>query len=338
MRTLPEEWYRQSGIQITWPHAGTDWRHMLKEVQTCFAEIAIAIAKRETLLIVAPDMNEVKKQISNKVNMDNVVFVECETNDTWARDHGCITVLEDGKPVVLDFRFNGWGQKFASDLDNQINSCIYDKHVLHAMYENHLGFTLEGGSIESDGKGTIMTTSTCLLAPNRNDEMSQAEIEKYLLESFGANRILWVDYGFLAGDDTDGHIDTLARFCPNDTIVYIRCDNPKDYHYESLQNMEKQLKSFTTLDGKPYRLLSVPMTDEIKDDSMRLPATYANFLVINGAVLYPTYNQSENDKKAGQTLQEAFPGYEIVGIDCRALIKQHGSLHCVTMQYPEGVI
>lgn len=338
MRVLPEEWYTQSGIQLTWPHAGTDWRHMLKEVQTCFAEIATEIAKRETLLIVAPDIDEVKKQIKNKVNLDNVVFVECETNDTWARDHGCLTVLEDGKPVVLDFRFNGWGQKYASDLDNQISSWLYDKHVLHAMYENHLGFTLEGGSIESDGKGTIMTTSTCLLAPNRNDDMSQAEIEKYLLQSFGAKRILWVDYGFLTGDDTDGHIDTLARFCPNDTIVYIKCDDPEDDHYESLQDMEEQLKSFTTLDGRHYNLLSVPMADEIKEDTMRLPATYANFVAINGAVLYPTYNQPHNDKHAGEILQTAFPGYDIVGIDCRPLIKQHGSLHCVTMQYPKSVI
>jgi len=158
------------------------------------------------------------------------------------------------------------------------------------------------------------------------------------LQSFGAKRILWVDYGFLTGDDTDGHIDTLARFCPNDTIVYIKCDDPEDDHYESLQDMEEQLKSFTTLDGRHYNLLSVPMADEIKEDTMRLPATYANFVAINGAVLYPTYNQPHNDKHAGEILQTAFPGYDIVGIDCRPLIKQHGSLHCVTMQYPKSVI
>lgn len=338
MRTLPEEWFPQSGIQLTWPHTGTDWRHMLKEVQTCFAEIATQIVKYEKLLIVAPNINEVKKQLKNKLNSEKIIFVECETNDTWARDHGAITVLEKDKPLVLDFRFNGWGQKFASDLDNQITRKIYQQQVLHGMYENHLGFTLEGGSIESDGKGTLMTTSTCLLAPNRNEEMDQGDIEQYLIKTFGARRVLWVNYGFLSGDDTDGHIDTLARFCPNDTILYIKCNNLEDDHYEPLKKMEEQLESFKTLEGKPYRLIPVPMADEIKEDSLRLPATYANFLAINGAVLFPTYNQPANDKQAENAIRNAFPNYDVIGIDCRALIKQHGSLHCVTMQYPIGVI
>lgn len=149
---------------------------------------------------------------------------------------------------------------------------------------------------------------------------------------------MWLDHGYLAGDDTDSHIDTLARLCPNDTIVYVQCTDAQDEHYTALHQMEEQLKSFRTLQGKPYRLLALPMADCIMADGERLPATYANFLIMNQAVLYPTYHQPEHDAKAKEVLQQAFPGYEIVGVDCRALIKQHGSLHCVTMQYPAGVI
>lgn len=335
---LPAEWYPQSGIQLTWPHAGTDWAHMLTEVQECFVHIAREIAKRELLLIITPKPEAVKKQIASTVNMDNVRFLECETNDTWARDHGAITMLDHGTPSLLDFTFNGWGLKFASDLDNQITRNAVKSGVLNGRYINHLGFVLEGGSIESDGMGTLLTTSECLLSPNRNGQLNQVEIEEYLKTTFHLQKVLWLDHGYLAGDDTDSHIDTLARFCSTNTIAYVKCDNKEDEHYEALLAMEEQLKTFRTLADEPYRLLALPMADKIEENYERLPATYANFLIINGAILYPTYNQPENDQKAGEVLQEAFPKYEIIGIDCRALIKQHGSLHCVTMQYPLGVI
>ncbi len=335
---LPAEWAPQSGIQLTWPHAGTDWAHMLTEVQACFAAIAREIAQRELLLIVTPEPEEVKKQISATVNMQNVRFMECETNDTWARDHGAITMLDSEGTSFLDFMFNGWGLKFASDKDNLITRQAVESGFLNGRYVNRLGFVLEGGSIESDGLGTLLTTSECLLSPNRNGQMSRDEIEDYLCSVFHLKQVLWLDHGYLAGDDTDSHVDTLARLCSPDTIAYVQCTDTQDEHYEALHQMEEQLKTFRTLNGNPYRLLALPMVDKIEEEGERLPATYANFLIMNDAVLYPTYRQPENDQRAKEVLQEAFPEYEIVGIDCRTLIKQHGSLHCVTMQYPAGVL
>lgn len=336
---LPAEWAPQSGIQLTWPHAHTDWAYILEEVQECFTRIAIEIARRELLLIVTPEPDTVRRQIESKVRMENVHFAQCDTNDTWARDHGAITLLdEEGHPLLLDFTFNGWGLKFASDKDNLITRRLVKDGHLHGRYTNRLGFVLEGGSIESDGQGTLLTTSECLLSPNRNAEMNREEIETYLRDVFHVRQVLWLDHGYLAGDDTDSHVDTLARLCPNDTIAYVRCTRPEDEHYGELKRMEEQLKTFCTLDGKPYRLLPLPWPDPIVEDGERLPATYANFLVMNGAVLYPTYAQPENDARAKEVLALAFPDREITGIDCRPLIRQHGSLHCVTMQYPEKVL
>lgn len=336
---LPAEWEEQSGVQLTWPHAATDWKHMLKEVQSCFAEIAKEISRREKLLIVAPNIESVKKQIQSKVNIENICFFECDTNDTWARDHGGISILDkNGNASIIDFKFNGWGMKFAAHKDNLITGKAFRSGLFNAQYINCLNFVIEGGSIESDGKGTLLTTSECLLSPNRNGGWDKEQIEEYLKTTLGMSRVLWLDYGFLEGDDTDSHIDTLARFCPNDTIVYVQCNDPKDSHYESLKKMESQLQSFRTKENKPFRLLPLPMADKIVFDNEQLPATYANFLIINNAVLYPTYNQPENDRRAAEVLATAFPDREIVGIDCRALIKQHGSLHCVTMQYPKNVI
>ena len=335
---LPADWAPQSGIQLTWPHAGTDWAHMLTEVQACFAAIAREIAQRELLLIVTPEPEEVKKQISATVNMQNVRFMECETNDTWARDHGAITMLDAEGASLLDFMFNGWGLKFASDKDNLITRQAVESGFLNGRYVNRLGFVLEGGSIESDGLGTLLTTSECLLSPNRNGQMGRDEIEEYLCSLFHLKQVLWLDHGYLAGDDTDSHVDTLARLCSPDTIAYVQCNDTQDEHYEALHQMEEQLKTFRTLDGTPYRLLALPMADKIEEEGERLPATYANFLIMNDAVLYPIYRQPENDQRAKEVLQAAFPHHEIVGVDCCALIKQHGSLHCVTMQYPVGII
>ncbi len=336
---LPAEWAAQSAIQLTWPHSLTDWAYMLDEVEECFINIARAIAERQLLLIVTPERERVSRLIAHEVNMANVRWVECNTNDTWARDHGGITVLCNGKPVVYDFAFNGWGLKFAACHDNLITRHMHRSGILYAEYCNRLNFIIEGGSIESDGCGTMLTTSECLLSPNRNGEWSRIDIEHYLSDAFGLQQILWLDHGYLAGDDTDSHIDTLARLAPNDTILYVRCDDEQDEHYTALAAMEQQLKTFRTVDGRPYRLLPLPMATAAYDEQgERLPATYANFLILNDAVLYPTYADPSLDATAARVIAEAFPGREVVGIDCRALIKQHGSLHCVTMQYPQGVI
>ena len=332
-KIFPAEWAPQQFVQLTWPHADTDWAYMLDEVQACFKNIAREIAQRQRLLIVAPDIEDVRRQIANEVNMANVTLVELPSNDTWARDHGGITIFENGKPVVLDFQFNGWGLKFASDKDNLITEHLHRAGHLFGELRNCRNFTFEGGSIESDGEGTLLTTSECLLSPNRNATMSRNDIEKYLLDVLGAKQMLWLDHGYLAGDDTDSHIDTLARLCLNNTILYVKCDEEADEHYEALHLMEEQLKTFRTLNGEPYRLIVLPMARPAFEDDERIPATYANYLVINGAVLVPTYDTGL-DAIALAQVQQAFPEHEIVGVDCQALIRQHGSLHCVTMQYP----
>ena len=332
-KIFPAEWAPQQFVQLTWPHADTDWAYILEEVQDCFRNIACEIAKRQRLVIVAPNIDDVRRQIAYSVNMDNVTLVEIPSNDTWARDHGGITIFEDGKPVVLDFQFNGWGLKFAADKDNLITERLHRAGHLFGELRSCRNFVFEGGSIESDGEGTLLTTSECLLSPNRNATMTRGDIEAYLLDTLGAKRLLWLDHGYLAGDDTDSHIDTLARLCPDNTILYVKCDDEANEHYEALRSMEEQLKTFRTLDGKPYRLIALPMAHPAYEEDERIPATYANYLVINGAVLVPTY-ATELDAIALAQVQQAFPNYEIVGVDCQALIRQHGSLHCVTMQYP----
>ena len=309
---LPAEWEPQWGVQLTWPHAGTDWAPLLDEITATYEEIAHEISKREHLLIVGKP-----------------------SNDTWARDHGFITLVDDdGHARLLDFCFNGWGAKFPSELDNAINRRLYDEGKVKGEYIDCLDFVLEGGSIESDGQGTVFTTSGCLLAPNRNQPMTKSEIEQRLKKELCAERIIWIDYGNLTGDDTDGHIDTLVRICPDNTLLYIGCDDPCDEQFADLHLMEEQLKTLRTRDGKPYRLLKLPMPRPIYEREERLPATYANFLVINGAVLCPTYAQPDLDAEALHLIGKAFPQREIIGIDCRSIIRQHGSLHCCTMQFP----
>lgn len=339
---LPAEWHPQSGVQLTWPHGNTDWKDVLPEVTACYLRMAYEIASREKLLIVTPEKERVEQLIREKLPADifqNIIWAECPTNDTWARDHGFITCIDAQGMELLDFQFNGWGKKFAADLDNQINRTLFDRHLVKGNYQDHLDFVLEGGAIESDGEGTLLTTSHCLLAPNRNEPMTQSDIEDYLKKALHVKRVLWLDHGYLAGDDTDSHVDTLARLCPNDTIAYVQCKDSQDEHYEELKLMEAQLQGFRTLEGEPYNLIPLPMADAIYDeDGERLPATYANFLIMNDAVLMPTYNQPANDELALKQLQKAFPKHSVVGIDCRVLIRQHGSLHCCTMQYPHGVL
>ena len=348
-RRMPAEWEHQRMVQLTWPHKDTDWAPILPEITAVYEEMVREISKREELLIVAPD------DILSQLSPINSHLSHFTSNDTWARDHGFITVEETSaishQPssiILLDFCFNGWGKKFEAALDNQINRHLYDQGLVKGTYEDHLDFVLEGGSIESDGKGTIFTTTCCLMAPHRNQPLTQQEIEDRLKAYLGAERIVWLNHGSLIGDDTDGHIDTLVRICPNDTLLYIGGDDD----HPDLALMEQELQELRTLEGKPYRLLKLPLPHPIYNPLQtsprgdlppssegsvegldRLPATYANYLVLNGAVLVPTYAQPDLDAEAMRIIGEAFPDREIVGIDCRAVIRQHGSLHCCTMQY-----
>lgn len=335
-RRLPAEWEPQSAVQLTFPHKGTDWAAMLDEVMPCFVEIAKNISRFEKVLIVCRNIAEAKSLFED-ADQENLVFAEAPSNDTWARDHGGIGIEAGGKALLLDFVFNGWGLKFAADQDNRITRRLYDAGVFKAEIQ-HGGLVLEGGGIESDGQGTLMTTEECLLSPNRNPHLTQEEIEARLKSVFGLERVLWLRHGYLAGDDTDSHIDTLARFCDQDTIAYVRCLDKTDEHYEALRQMETELRAFRKQDGTPYRLIPLPWPDACFDDNgQRLPATYANFLIINGAVLVPTYRLPQ-DEEALSVFRSVFPDREIIAIDCRSLIEQHGSLHCVTMQYPQGFI
>lgn len=330
MLYLPSEWSRQSFVQLTLPSLSTDWRDDIVNVVRCYRDMALSISRFEPLVVIVSDRS-IGEEILHGIS--NAQVLEAPINDTWARDHGFITCIDDNECQYMDFQFNGWGLKFASNYDNQLNRALWSSGFLSGTYVDHLDFVLEGGSIESDGHGTLLTTSSCLLSPNRNN-LSKSSIESKLKSLFNAHRVLWLDHGHLLGDDTDGHIDTLARICPNDTIMYVECNDPDDEHYIDLKAMKSELESFKTLDGIPYRLVGLPLPDAIYEGDDRLPATYANFLVVNGGVLYPTYSQPEKDKAACRLLQEVFPDREIVGIDSLPLIRQHGSLHCCTMQYP----
>lgn len=337
---LPAEWEPDNVVVIAWPHRDTDWAYMLDRISECYVNMAAAIIKYAHLIVVAPDIRVPRCRLSH-LPQSRLHYFEAPTNDTWMRDSGPITTLDaDGLPVINDFKFNGWGLKFASDHDNLITSRMAASGLFRAKYLNRLGFVLEGGSIESDGHGTLLTSSRCLLSPNRNGDLDRQEIEQRLRQWLGVNHILWIDHGALLGDDTDSHIDTLARLAPNDTIIYVTAP-PGDPQYAELASMAEQLKAMRTPHGSPYNLLELPLPDPIYDDddpTFRLPATYANYLVINSAVLMPAYGQSRNDELASKIIRIAYPEHDIVSVDCRALIRQHGSLHCATMQVPANAL
>ena len=337
-KRLLAEWEPQDGVLLAWPHEGSDWRPYLEAVCPVFVEIVRQISRFELVVIAAPEPESVRGQLVDAgIDLERVQIHQVETNDTWARDFGPITVEERGTAKLLNFGFNGWGLKFASDLDNRINRRLQAMEVWKAPLET-VGLILEGGSIESDGSGTILSTKECLLNDNRNPHLSREELEAELHRHLGSDRFLWLANGFLAGDDTDSHVDTLARLCPDDTIAYQSCPDRQDEHYPALQAMEGELRAFRTRDGRPYRLIALPWPSaRIDEDGTRLPATYANFLVINGAVLVPTYDD-DNDAAALDAISGAFPGREIIGINCLPLILQHGSLHCVTMQLSKGTL
>ncbi len=331
---LPAEWEEQSFLQLTFPHANSDWNYLLEEVSDCFVQIIQAASRFQDVLVVCDNEERVKSFFGST---KNIFFTQAESNDTWARDHGGIAVIDGGKAVIQDYIFNGWGNKFDARLDNQITLKLFQNGIFRNSELRSFDFVLEGGSIESDGKGTLLTTSECLLSKNRNGHFSKQEIEEILKENLGAEKILWLNHGYLAGDDTDSHIDTLARFCDERTIAYVGCDDRSDEHFEALNKMKAELQKFVDFEGNPYKLVELPMPDACYDnDGNRLPATYANFTIINDAVLVPVYGVRQ-DKKAIEILKHCFNKKEIIAVNCRVLIEQHGSLHCVTMQYPKQV-
>ena len=340
--TLPAEWSKQSGVMLTWPHKHSDWKPTLTKVEPVFTEIATQIACRELVLIVCFDTDHqihIKKLLSaaTRFNFSNLRLAISPSNDSWARDHGPVTVFNNNMPVLLDFEFNGWGNKYPHELDNKITENIVSNELFPQASHIKNKLILEGGSIEVNGRGLLMTTTQCLLSPHRN-QFKKTEIENQLTSLFNIKSFIWLNNGYLLGDDTDAHIDTLARFCDENTIVYTHCDDHNDSHYMPLKNMEKDLQAATRKISDNLKLIPLPLPGAMySTDGKRLPATYANFLIINDAVLAPVYD-CETDDAAMAVLQQCFPDRALVKINCRALIEQYGSLHCVTMQLPDGVL
>lgn len=337
---LPAEWEPQSAIQITWPGPDSPWGKDTPRVEDSLAMIVAAIANHEQTIIIAAENAEhcVKVLHRMAVNMAYVHIYTVKSNDSWARDHGGITVMSQSDPLILDFSFTGWGGKYPADRDNLLTQSLAQCGAFGDTPIHPLDFVLEGGAIDSDGNHTLLTTASCLLNPNRYPNVTPNEIAGKLSSLLGVKRVIFLEHGMIAGDDTDGHVDTLARFCSPDTIAYAICERDDEAHYASLQAMEAELMTLRTQDGAPYKLIPLPMPEPIRDeDGNQLPATYANFLITNEAVLVPTYLDPYDEVAMGR-LQDCFPDRAIVGIDCTDIIRQYGSLHCLTMQYPIGVV
>jgi agmatine/peptidylarginine deiminase len=339
MIRFPAEWEPQSAVVIAWPHASGDFTN-LSAVEDSYHFIATTISRFQPLIIVCKD-GEHQQHIQAILNgNDNLHFVQAAYNDIWVRDTVFLSLEwqhPKAKLQLLNFRFNGWGNKYPHDADNALNLALF----AHPIFKGHptatVDLVLEGGSVESDGQGTVMTTKNCLFNPNRNPGLSEQAIAGQLKNYLGAKRILWVEQDNLAGDDTDAHIDTLARFCDANTIAYTSCDDSEDPHYQSLKIMEAQLQGFATETGEPYRLVALPLPKPIADEHGKpLPANYSNFLIINGAVLVPVYDDPK-DALALERLADCFPDHEIIATPCRPLVHQYGSLHCASMQIPAFV-
>ena len=337
---FPAEWEPQSGVLIAWPHADTDWAERLAEVEETYIALVAAITRFQPVLIcVADDDIETYAEMrlrSNRIDMARVRFVSAQYDDTWLRDSGPITLKRgNGSFQLLDFRFTGWGGKFEASRDDQLVGALHDASTFNNAEVRSIPFALEGGAIDTDGAGTLLTTRQGLHA--RHPERDRASLSADMAQWMQQQRVLWLDHGYLEGDDTDAHVDTLARFASPDSIVYQNCDDPQDSHYAELQAMGAELAALHTANGQPYRLFPLPWPQPVVDEGRRLAASYANFLIVNGAVLMPAYGDPADDA-ARDVLAQAFPDREIVQVPCRSLIWQNGSLHCITMQLPAGLL
>jgi len=336
---LPAEWEPQAGILVAWPHAGTDWAARLDAVETTYVALIHAIARFEPVVVCVADAGirtRAEKLLGAHTLATHLVrFVEVPYDDTWLRDSGPITLTDGRRFRLTDFRFTGWGGKFEGSRDDRLIAQLAAQGLFRDVEHRRVDWALEGGAIESDGRGTILTTWRCL--NHRHPLATRAEIDAVLLDGLAARRILWLEHGYLEGDDTDAHIDTLARFAPDDAIVYQACDDPSDPHHAELARMAAELAALRTPEGAPYRLHALPWARPIRDAGRRLAASYANYLIVNGAVLIPAYGDPA-DAAAARVIGAAHPGRETVPVPCRPLIWQNGSLHCVTMQLPHGVL
>ncbi len=328
MRRFIAEFEEQSFTQIIFPHPKSDWVDYLDEASQTFINIINIIIQYQKCLVVCYDIQAVKKHFEAH---ENLHFIAFETNDTWARDCSVLSVQNSTDVELADFIFTGWGGKFDASKDNAMSKAIAAHYSKPLVSYN---FILEGGAVESNGEGIVLTTAECVLNKNRNHTLTHEQIIQKLKETLGATEILILNHGYLAGDDTDSHVDTLARFISKDTIMYVACKDEKDEHFKELKRMEEELLALSKSHG--FKLIALPMTDAVYFDDERIPATYANFLFINGAVIVPTYNVAQ-DEEALNIFRKSLPHLDVIGVDCSVLVRQHGSLHCVTMNFARDV-
>ncbi|EAI5931780.1 agamatine deiminase [Campylobacter coli] len=314
IKSIPE-WNEQEYLMLSLPHEKSDWKPYLGEIIQAYKEFVRAASEFQKVLLIAPS----KSDFVPFENMVNVEFFICDTNDTWIRDFGAIDILEDNRLKALDFTFNAWGNKFQSELDNEVNSKLFKEKFKEKLTK--IDFILEGGSIDFNGEGVMLTSSNCLLNENRNSHLDKSQIEAKLKEIFGLKQIIWLENGFIKGDDTDHHIDTLARFIDKNTIAYSVCEDEEDEHYIPLQKMKKELEA------TGFNLIELPLPKPLYYEGRRLGATYANFVFVNNALIMPFY-KDENDEIIRQRLAKALPERKIVGVDARVFLRQNGSLHC----------
>jgi len=333
--SLLPEWAEQEAVLLAWPHQSTDWAPWLAEIQQDYVALTAAIAQEVTPIVLCYDAAH-RDAIQSRLNghcMRPPAFVVAAYNDTWCRDYGPLTLGAGQQRRLLDFRFNGWGEKYDADLDNRVNQTLASIWMAEL---DTVDFELEGGSIDTDGAGTLLTTRHCLLGGNRNTQLAERDIETLLLDNLGIERVLWLDHGALLGDDTDSHIDNLARFCDAKTIAFATCADKQDPHYEQLHGMQTELEKFRRPNGEPYRLLAIDIPQPQYDaNGKRLPGSYINFLILNNCVIVPLFNCPQ-DQLALAALQQCFPGKRLLTVPGQNLIRQYGGPHCATMQLPKG--
>ncbi|WP_076791918.1 agmatine/peptidylarginine deiminase [Chlorobium sp. KB01] len=338
---MPPEWAFHKATWLSWPHRLESWPGKFEPVPAVFVEIASWLSSSEEVHINVLDEameREVLELLRNsrheQLRLDRVFLHRIPTNDAWCRDHGPNFVFRESgfrnEKVILDWEYNAWGGKYEPyDDDNAVPERIAFQEQLPLV---STGIVLEGGSIDVNGKGLLLTTEACLLNPNRNPLMSRADIERELGNYLGIQKVLWLGDG-IAGDDTDGHIDDMARFVNEHTVVIAVEDDPADLNYEPLQENYRLLQSFTDIEGNPLHVVKLPMPSPVVFDGERLPASYANFYIANSVVLVPTYRCSR-DTLAVELLQNCFPGRRVVGIDCFDLVWGLGAIHCITHEEP----
>lgn len=333
---MPAEWEPQEAVWLSWPHRKSTWPGHFRRIPQKFAEIVAAISAFEEVRIncaaaLQPHAKKLCRQAG--AEMARVTFFDHPTNDAWCRDHGPIFVRhgQSGEVAITDWTFNAWGEKYAEfQKDNAIPGRVARALQMRRFTRS---MVLEGGSIDVNGAGCLLTTEACLLNPNRNPRMSRQAIEQALRDMLGIQTILWLGDG-IVGDDTDGHVDDLARFFSADGIVTAVESDARDLNYPMLRDNLVRLKALRTPAGKKFRIVELPMPEPVYCEGVRLPASYANFLIINGAVLMPAFRQPERDAEAADVLSRCFPGREIVPIDCRELVWGLGTLHCISQQQP----